>query len=90
MRRFTVTNAAAHDGARLSAVLDKTNTASAVWADTAYRSAANEAHLERNGFRSRIHFRRRPGADLMAAQKPANLAYNVRRYIRITGKAATA
>ena len=90
VRRFTVTNGAAHDGARLSAVPDKTNTASAVWADTAYRSAANEAHLERNGFRSRIHFRRRPGADLMAAQKPANLAYNVRRYIRITGKAATA
>ena len=131
VRRFTVTNAAAHDGARLSAVLDKTNTASAVWADTAYRSAANEAHLERNGFRSRIHFRRRPGADLTAAQKSANrarsrvrsavetvfaaekhvfglfirtigiahattkiglanLTYNVRRYLWITGKAATA
>jgi hypothetical protein len=28
-----------------------------MWADTAYRSAANEAHLAQNGFRSRIHFR---------------------------------
>ena len=74
VRRFTVTSAAANDGARLSVVLDNTNTASAVWADTAYRSAANEAHLERHGFRSRIHFRRKPGADLTAAQKSANRA----------------
>ena len=32
VRRFTVTHAAAHDGAQLSAVLDPGNTASAVWA----------------------------------------------------------
>jgi len=74
VRRFTVSSAAAHDGARLSAVLDHTNTAGGVWADTAYRSAANEAHLERHGFVSRIHFRRRAGADLTAAQKSANRA----------------
>ena len=38
-------------GARLrEGLLDKTNTASAVWADTAYRSKANEAFLEKNGF----------------------------------------
>jgi IS5 family transposase len=49
VRRFTVTNAAAHDGARLPDVLDKTNTASQVWAGTAYRSQANEAHMARNG-----------------------------------------
>ncbi len=35
VRRFTVTDAAAHDGARLASLLDKTNTASSVWADTA-------------------------------------------------------
>jgi IS5 family transposase len=70
VRRFTVTDAAAHDGARLASVLDKTNTASAVWADTAYRSKANEAHLQRNGFTSKIHVRRRPGsgAHALAAQ----------------------
>jgi transposase, IS5 family len=49
MRCFVVMNAAAHDGARLPDVLDKTNTASAVWADTAYRSQANETHMKRNG-----------------------------------------
>ena len=49
VRRFTVTHAAAHDGAQLGAVLDPGNTASAVWADTAYRSAANLEMLERRG-----------------------------------------
>src|SRR5262249_8633721 len=67
-------SAAAHDGAQLGALLGKTNTASVVWADTAYRSAANEAHLARNGFRSQIHFRRKPGFDLTAAQTKANRA----------------
>ena len=72
MQRFTLNNAAAHDGARLSAVPDQPDTANVVWADTAYRTAANEAHPERNGFRSRIHFQRRQSADLTAARKPAN------------------
>jgi hypothetical protein len=42
---WTVSSAAAHDGARLEAVLDRNNLASSVWADTAYRSAKNEAML---------------------------------------------
>jgi transposase, IS5 family len=41
------THAAAQDGARLKDVLDPTNTASDAWADTAYRSATNEAMLVR-------------------------------------------
>ena len=51
VRRFTVTHAAAHDGAQLGAVLDPANTASAVWADTAYRSAANIEMLARRGLK---------------------------------------
>ena len=43
VRRFAVTGAAGHDGSRLAAVIDKTDTASNVWADTAYRSTANRA-----------------------------------------------
>jgi IS5 family transposase len=74
VRRFTVTSAAAHDGARLPAVLDKTNTASDVWADTAYRSAANEAHLARHGLRSKIRFRRKPGCEVTASERRANRA----------------
>jgi transposase, IS5 family len=49
VRRFSVTHAAAHDGAQLGAVLDHANTASAVWADIAYRSAKNLALLEQHG-----------------------------------------
>ena len=49
VRRFTVAHAAAHDGAQLASVLDPANTANSVWADTAYRSAANIAMLERRG-----------------------------------------
>lgn len=49
IRRFTVTHAARHDGSQLGAVLDPTNTASGVWADTAYRSRANLELLDRRG-----------------------------------------
>ena len=50
IRRWDATDAAAYEGARLrEGLLDKTNTASAVWADTAYRSKANQAFLERDG-----------------------------------------
>jgi IS5 family transposase len=47
IRRFTVTHAARHDGSHLGAVLDANNTASGVWADTAYRSRANVELLDR-------------------------------------------
>jgi IS5 family transposase len=49
IRSFAVTDAAAHDGGQLGRLLDRKNTASAVWADTAYRSAANVALLARRG-----------------------------------------
>jgi hypothetical protein len=50
IRKWTTTHAAAHDGARLEDVLDRTNTASDVWADTAYRSAKNEGMLDMRRF----------------------------------------
>jgi transposase, IS5 family len=59
LRRYTVTNAAAYDGGQLGAVLDRDNTASDVWADTAYRSAANLALLERRGLRPQFQ-RKKP------------------------------
>ncbi|WP_198372528.1 IS5 family transposase [Roseomonas rosulenta] len=49
IRRFSVTHAARHDGSQLGAVLDVNNTASGVWADTAYRSRANVELLDRRG-----------------------------------------
>jgi IS5 family transposase len=131
IRKWTATHAAAHDGARLEDVLDRTNTASDVWADTAYRSAKNEAMLARRGFVSRIHRKKPQGKPMpdrvrianaqkskvrsavehvFALQKGpmalfvrtigiararvkislANLAYNMRRFVFLTGKYAAA
>ena len=45
IRRWRVTDAARHDGALLPELIDPNNTASEVWADTAYRSKANEKFL---------------------------------------------
>jgi Transposase DDE domain len=49
IRTFAVTDAAAHEGRQLGRLLDPGNTASPVWAVTAYRSAANQALLARRG-----------------------------------------
>ncbi|MEH6721814.1 MAG: transposase [Aurantimonas endophytica] len=47
IRKSLVTDAAAHDGARLrEGLIDPSNTASDVWADSAYRSAENERFLK--------------------------------------------
>ena len=64
------------EGCRLrEGLLDKTNTASAVWADTAYRSKANEQFMEKNGFVSHVHREKQKGAGFMpAAIRRANNA----------------
>ena len=74
IRTWTVTDAAAHDGARLTELLHEGNCASPVWADMAYRSGKNEELLARTGRKSMIHFRRRAGKDLTRQQKQANSA----------------
>jgi IS5 family transposase len=60
IRTWTATDAARHDGAQLPNLVSKMNTASDVWADTAYRSKANEMHLANHGFVSRIHRKKPP------------------------------
>lgn len=73
IRRWDATDAAAYEGARLrEGLLDKTNTASTVWADTAYRSKANEEFLVKNGFVSRIHRKKPPGKPMPEATRRAN------------------
>jgi IS5 family transposase len=54
IRTWTVTHAATHDGGQLQDLLDAGNTASAVWADTAYRSTANLAVLAQRGLTARL------------------------------------
>ncbi len=53
-------------------LLDKTNTARTVWADTAYRSNANEAFMERHGFVSRTHRNKPAGRPMPEATRHAN------------------
>src|SRR3954463_7169966 len=64
MRRYTVTDAAVHDSQALDDLLDPHNTASDVWADTAYRSKESEEKLTEKGLRSRIHRRASRGKPL--------------------------
>ena len=62
IRKWDVTDASRHDGRMLRrGLLDPTNTGTTVWADSAYRSSANEAFMERHGFRSQVHHRKPRG-----------------------------
>ena len=60
IRSWAVTNAARHDGAVLREIVTTDNTASDVWADTAYRSKTNEEWLRARGLVSRIHRKKPP------------------------------
>ena len=60
IRTWKVTSAATYEGAELrQGLLDTENTAQGVWADTAYRSVANEAFMAGHGFVSHVH-RKKP------------------------------
>jgi transposase, IS5 family len=74
IRIWSVSDAARYDGRELSELLDASNTGSAVWADTAYRSQKNERKIARSGRVSKIHFRRAPGKPLPPQRQRANAA----------------
>jgi IS5 family transposase len=75
IRCAKVTDAAAHDGARLrEGLVDPNNTASEVWADSAYRSRANEDFLRKAGKVSRIHQRKPKGRPMPKRTARANAA----------------
>ena len=59
IRKGKTTDGARYDGRMLRDVVTSDNTASDVWADTAYRSQGNERWLKSQGRVSRIH-RRKP------------------------------
>ena len=60
IRKWRVTDAAAHAGKHLADLLDPANTASDVWADSAYRSKKNQALLRDRMLMSRIHRKKPP------------------------------
>ena len=75
IRRGLVTDAAAHDGARLrEGLIDPANTASGFWADSAYRSQANEDYLSGLGKVSHIHRKKPKGKPMPRRTAKANAA----------------
>ena len=72
VRRYQATPASVHDSQVVDDILDPDNTASDVWADSAYRSAENEAKLAERGLKSRIHRKGRRGKPLSEREKRGN------------------
>ena len=72
IRSWAVTDAARHDGALLPELIDKDNTAGDVWADTAYRSTANEKYLANHALRSQIHRKKPKGKPMPRHTARAN------------------
>ena len=66
------TDAAVHDSQVVENILDADNTASEVWADSAYRSAEIEAKLGEKGLKSRIHRKGRRNKPLNERGKRGN------------------
>jgi IS5 family transposase len=72
VRRYQATPASVHDSQVVDDLLDPDNTASDVWADSAYRSAENEVKLADKGLKSRIHRKGRRGKPLSEREKRGN------------------
>ena len=72
IRGWSATSASAYDGAQLSSVLNRSNTGSKVWADTAYRSIKNEEWLDENGYVSAIHHKKPKGRPMSQRTSRAN------------------
>jgi IS5 family transposase len=71
VRCYVVSDASVHDSQKFEDVLDTSNTASDVWADSAYRSQDIEEKLAERGLKSRIHRRAYRNRKLSEAQKAA-------------------
>ena len=72
IREYGVTDASVHDSQVFDNLLNKGNTSSEVYADSAYRSEETERKLKARGFRSRIHKRGHRNRPLSDAETAAN------------------
>lgn len=72
IRKGKTTDGARFDGKMLRDVVTQDNTASDVWADTAYRSQSNEKWLKAQGRVSRIHRRKPKGKPMPAHIRRGN------------------
>lgn len=81
IRHYRVTDAAVHDSQVLKELLGSDNTASGVWADSAYRSEAIEEKIQEEGLTSRIHrkgYRNRPLRDWEKAGNKSRSRFRAR------------
>ena len=81
IRRYRVTDAAVHDSQVIEELLVSDNTASGVWADSAYRSKDTEGKVKARGLRSRIHrkgYRNRPLRDWEKAGNQSRSRFRAR------------
>jgi transposase, IS5 family len=74
IRRYAETDASVHDSQKLDEILNKSNSSSVVWADSASRSAEMEAKLKERGYKRRIHRRGTRNHPLTEHQQVANTA----------------
>jgi len=72
IREYTVTPASVHDSQELEKILDKDNTGSGVWADSAYRSEAAEKLLKKRKLKSYIHRKAHRNTPLSKFQNSRN------------------
>ena len=72
IRQYEVTDASIHDSQKFDGLVNQSNTARDVYADSAYRSAETERRLRARGLRSRIHQRASRGHALSKAAEDAN------------------
>jgi len=72
VRCYHVTDAAVHDSQVIEDVLDADNTASEIWADSAYRSSEIEEMLAEKGLTSRIHRKGRRNKPLTKREERSN------------------
>ena len=81
IRRFRVTDASVHDSQEVEELLTSDNTASGVWADSAYRSNEIEDKIRDRGLTSRIHrkgYRNRPLQDWEKAGNKSRSRFRAR------------
>ena len=81
IRRYSVTDASVHDSQAVDDLLTSDNTASGVWADSAWRSKDIEEKIKEKGLTSRIHrkaCRNRPLRDWEKAGNRSRSRFRVR------------
>lgn len=72
IRKWAVTDASRYEGHALERLIDPDNTASTLWADTAYGSKANRQMLAKHGLKADIHTRKKKGKPMGARALKAN------------------